>query len=231
MNQTAQQDYLKAIYQSGGVKTAVSTSQLAERLNVRAASVTHMLKKLSKATPPLIAYKKHRGATLTAAGQREALILIRQHRLIETFLCEKLNFSWDEVHEEAERLEHAISPEFVEKIAQSLGHPAHDPHGQPIPSAALEIANVDERPLSTLTPNETATITRVRDEDAALLRYFAECGLWPGTAVTVKAKQPNGTIQLWVDKTLIKLQPHMLAEIFITNTNNSVKSEWRSETD
>lgn len=216
MKQTAQQDYLKAIYQVSKDGAAATTSQLAARLNVRAASVTHMLKKLSNATPPLVHYQKHHGVTLTGAGRRAALHVVRRHRLIETFLYEKLDFGWDEVHEEAERLEHAISPELVLKIASALGDPTHDPHGQPIPSAALTVVTVDERPLAALALGEPATVTRVRDEDASLLRYFAKHNVRPGTQLCLKTRQPNGSLLVQIEQRTVEIQPLMTNQIFVT---------------
>lgn len=216
MNQTAQQDYLKAIYQACKDGSTATTSQLAHKLDVRAASVTHMLKKLAKATPPLVHYQKHYGVTLTRAGRREALRIVRQHRLIETFLYEKLDYGWDEIHEEAERLEHAVTPALVARIAATLDDPTHDPHGQPIPTADLTVATVQERPLSDLTPGKRAKISRVRDEDAALLRYFATHNLRPGTELRLIVRHPNGTMQVEIGGMRVEIQPLMTDQIFVT---------------
>ena len=149
-----------------------------------------MLQKLSKADPALVHYQKHRGATLTAVGRQEALRVIRQHRVVETFLCEKLNYSWDEVHEEAERLEHALSPKLVDRMAESLGFPDRDPHGQQIPNEALELMPSTAVPLSQLGVGDTAVVRRVRDEDADLLRYVGEIGLRPNVAITILDVKP-----------------------------------------
>ena len=137
----AVEDYLRAIYQlsdqSEPVDARVTTSRLAERLDVRPASVTAMLQKLAAATPALVDYHKSHGARLTAEGERAALGVVRNHRLLELFLHEKLGFRWDEVHDEADRLEHAISETTADRIAEALGHPVRDPHGHAIPDGDL----------------------------------------------------------------------------------------------
>src|ERR671912_1884775 len=125
-------DYLKAIWEVGG-SGAASTTDVADRLSVASASVTNMFARLQEMG--LAKYERYRGASLTERGREEALRLVRRHRLIETFLLEHLGYSWQEVHEEAERLEHAVSDAFTERLAEFLGHPGHDPHGDPIPAA------------------------------------------------------------------------------------------------
>lgn len=190
MNSIAVQDYLKAIYKLSNASKPATTTELANALNVRAASVTSMLQKLSQVDPALVNYQKHQGATLTAAGQKEALRVIRQHRIVETFLCEKLNYSWDEVHEEAERLEHALSPKLVDRMAESLGFPDRDPHGQQIPNKALEVMPSTAVPLSQLQVGETAVVLRVRDDDPDLLRYVDELCLRPNAVITITEVKP-----------------------------------------
>ncbi len=181
----ASQDYLKAIYRLSARNGRASTSQLAEQLNVKPASVTNMLKKMATNDPPLIEYQKHQGATLTESGERAALEVLRHHRLLEMFLHEILGFSWDEVHDEAERMEHCISERMEEKIAALLGHPQYDPHGAPIPDGDLNVAPSVQLAMSTLRKGETAVVRRVRDEDNAMLRYLDKLDLRPDTRFTV----------------------------------------------
>jgi DtxR family Mn-dependent transcriptional regulator len=179
----AVQDYLKAVYALAGDDDRASTNDLAHELGVSPASVTGMIQKLAVAKPPLLDYQKHRGVTLTKAGRLAALRTIRHHRLIEMFLHETLGFSWDEVHEEAERLEHVISERLEERIAESLGDPTHDPHGDPIPTRDLEIPPSVNIRLSEMRADQSAVIRRVRDTDPQLLRYLSNLGIKPGAEV------------------------------------------------
>src|SRR5512141_850021 len=142
------QDYLKAIYELSQNGEPTSTNRIAERLNVRAASVTGMIKRLASMEPPLVDYHKHHGVRLTQEGQRVSLQILRKHRLLELFMVQILGYTWDEVHEEAERLEHAISFRFVDRLARLLGEPDFDPHGDPIPGPDLQLPHVKSIPLS-----------------------------------------------------------------------------------
>ena len=188
------QDYLKAIYTLSKRHGRATTSQIAARLNVRPASVTSMLQKLSQSDPPLVIYRKHGGATLTGAGKQVALTVIRRHRLLEKYLCEKLGYGWDEVHEEAELLEHVVSAYMVDQIAAVLNEPTFNPHGQPIPSSDLVMPVVEGRPLTSLNVNDQATLKRVRDNDSDLLRYLTDHGLTLGVRICVQSIQPDGTL-------------------------------------
>ncbi|MCX7756363.1 MAG: metal-dependent transcriptional regulator [Anaerolineales bacterium] len=177
------QDYLKHIYaltEDGGT---ASTTELAERLGIAPASVTGMIQRLANAIPPLVAYRKHQGVTLTPEGRRAALEVIRHHRLLETYLVTMLGYSWDTVHDEACRLEHVISEEFEARIAAALGHPSRDPHGEPIPDESLEMPAEASLPLSALRPPQRAVILRVQASDPALLRHLEYLGLVPGAEV------------------------------------------------
>ncbi len=158
----------------------VTTSALAERLGVTAASATAMIKRL--ASVGLVRHEPYHGVSLTEAGTQAALEVIRHHRLLELYLMQALGLSWDEVHAEAERLEHHLSEALEARIDAALGHPTHDPHGDPIPTAALELADEDDRPLSELEHGAAAVIRRVPDGDPGLLRYLAELGFVPGRA-------------------------------------------------
>ncbi|WKZ49859.1 MAG: metal-dependent transcriptional regulator [Anaerolineales bacterium] len=181
------QDYLKRIYELSEEGVAASTTELAARLNVAPASVTGMLQKLAAARPPLVIYKKRQGATLTKAGLRAALEVIRHHRLLETWLVQTLGYTWDEVHEEAERLEHVISKDLESRIAAALGHPTRDPHGEPIPSADLTMPADASTPLAALRPAQTATVQRVDAADPNLLRHLESIGLVPGAEIQAAA--------------------------------------------
>ncbi len=182
---SAVEDYLRAIYQLQDVGEAVSTGGLAQRLHVNPASVTAMLKRLAAENPPLVEYERYQGVALTPAGEHLALAIVRRHRLLELFLVRALNYSWDEVHVEADRLEHAMSERLEDRIAAWLGQPTIDPHGDPIPTKEGSIAPSAGRRLSDLEAGETGRVASAMDEDPAVLRYLAEKGLTPGATVTV----------------------------------------------
>jgi DtxR family transcriptional regulator, Mn-dependent transcriptional regulator len=189
----AVQDYLKAIYklqQAGGV---VSTSALAEAMGVAAPSATGMVKRL--AGLKLVRHSPYRGVLLTKTGQKMALEVLRHHRLLELYLAEALGYSWDKVHEEAERLEHVISEEFEEKIFLALGRPTRDPHGEPIPGRDGTLAAADLERLSDLPAGAAGVIRQVSDSDAEMLRYLGTRGLVPDASVKILDKAPfNGPI-------------------------------------
>ncbi len=186
----AVEDYLKAIYEIEEDFGAVTTSLLAVHLDVRPASVTGMVQKLAKARPRLVNYESHRGVTLTPAGRKIALEVIRHHRLIELYLAEALGYEWDRVDAEAEKLEHVISEEFEDKIAALLGHPTTDPHGDPIPTKEGTVAEPSRRTLTSSQPGETVRVARVRDDDPAFLRYLAELGVTLNAVLIVTDRTP-----------------------------------------
>jgi len=180
-------DYLKAILELGGrSEDRVGGAALAERLGVRAASVTQMLQKLALHKPPYVRYEKHRGVRLTQAGHMRAVEILRHHRLLERFLHDFLDYPWDEVHEEAERLEHFISERLEERIAAKLGDPETDPHGHPIPARNGEIASREEVPLSQWACGVTARVGSVSDRDPASLRELDRLGMKPGAQILVE---------------------------------------------
>ena len=183
------QDYLKTIYQISQGASRVTTNALAEMLGVTAASVTGMLKKL--ADLKLVEYEPYQGVVLTLAGQKLALEVIRHHRLTELYLTEAMGFSWDRVHDEAERLEHAISEEFADKMSALLGDPQRDPHGSPIPSKDGVVASSSQVTLSGVAIGHTVRVERVNDEDAELLRELAGIGLLPGAIVKLQSRNSN----------------------------------------
>ena len=178
-------DYLKAVFElAADSGDAASTKGVADRLSVSAASVSNMFARLQEMG--LVEYERYRGATLTGRGKREALRLVRRHRLIETFLLEHLGYDWQEVHAEAERLEHAGSDAFTDRLAEVLGHPDHDPHGDPIPSAEGTLEVDDSFPLSEAVAGSRLRISKVKDEDAAMLDYFGDRNLVPGRLLVVR---------------------------------------------
>ncbi|KAA0276711.1 MAG: metal-dependent transcriptional regulator [Anaerolineales bacterium] len=182
---TSIQDYLKRIYELTEDGSPASTNDLARELNVSAPSVTGMIQKLAAEKPALVEYQKHQGVTLTPTGKKAALEVIRHHRLLEVWLVQTLGYSWDEVHEEAERLEHVISEDFERRIAAALGNPTRDPHGELIPTEDLKMPVDDSTPLSALRPNQTAMIQRVVAQDPNLLRHLDNLGLTPGVQIEI----------------------------------------------
>ncbi len=184
------QDYLKEIYKLQANSERATTSAIAKRLAVAPSSATSMLKKL--AALGLAEHAPYRGVELTEAGRQIALEVIRHHRLLEQYLAETLGLGIDAVHAEADRLEHVLSEELEARIDQALGYPTHDPHGDPIPDAKLKVERSRLRSLDALAPGEEATVRRVPDGDAALLRYLTELALVPGRRVTMGRSEPFG---------------------------------------
>ena len=188
---TAVQDYAKAIWSLGTRSDEpVSTSAIAERLDVSAASASAMVKRLE--SMGLVEREPYHGVRLTGAGERVALEVLRHHRLLELYLAEALGMTWDRVHEEAEVLEHAISPALSELIAAKLGNPTHDPHGDPIPTADGEIDEVPSRALTELRPGERGRFTRVSDSNPEMLRYLSGRGIAPGDELELVGFEPFG---------------------------------------
>lgn len=188
---TAVENYAKAIFTLQASGEAVRTTDLAERLEVRPASVSTMLTRLEQAG--LVAREPYHGVRLTSDGERVALAVIRRHRLLELFLAEALELPWDVVHIEAERLEHHVSPRVEAAIAAHLGDPTHDPHGDPIPTAELELpAHADGVSLADVPAGAGAVLLQVSDRDPAMLRYLAERGILPGAALRLVGREPFG---------------------------------------
>ncbi|MFL5867475.1 MAG: metal-dependent transcriptional regulator [Thermoleophilaceae bacterium] len=185
----AVQDYAKAIWSlAQRSDEPVSTSALAERLDVSPASASAMVKRLESLG--LATREPYHGVELTAAGERVALEVVRHHRLLELYLAQALGMPWDRVHAEAEVLEHAISDELSERIAEALGNPTHDPHGDPIPTADGLIEERATTTLAELEPGAAGTFVRVSDSDPEMLRYLSERGISPGDSFEVLQKEP-----------------------------------------
>lgn len=230
MPSEAAEDYLKAIYKirSEGV---VKTTEIARAMDVSSASATTMVKRL--ADMDLVRYIPYQGVELTPKGLKTALNVIRNHRLLELYLTKALGYSWDEVHKEAEQLEHHISEEFEERISEFLGFPTHDPHGDPIPSKDGKIIHTPTTPLTEVEPGQTVQIQRVCDASNEMLRYFASLDLIPQTVILVISKEPfKGPITISItgrDKVAknIVLGHEVSSRIFVAawNDNSVIPAE------
>jgi DtxR family transcriptional regulator, Mn-dependent transcriptional regulator len=194
-----EENYLKSIYRlSDGGSKAVLTNALAESMNTRAASVTDMVKRLSAKN--LISYEKYYGVKITRQGKNAALMIVRKHRLWETFLVEKLQFTWDEVHEVAEQLEHIQSPLLIEKLDSFLGHPSTDPHGHPIPDKNGKVQEVKCGPLSEATLKRKTTMRSVRNGAPSFLQYLSKIGVYIGANMVVLDKlEFDGSLEIMID--------------------------------
>jgi DtxR family Mn-dependent transcriptional regulator len=182
------EDYLKTIYHLSLEGQPAATSAIAQALELAPPSVSGMIRRLSD--QGLLAHVPYRGVELTPAGRRAALQMVRRHRIIEAYLVDRLGYTWDTVHEEAEKLEHAVSDALIERMANALGHPEFDPHGDPIPDASGRMAELLWTPVTELPIGEAAELRRVDTKDPKLLRYFASINLTPGTTVRVAAQEP-----------------------------------------
>jgi len=228
-------DYLKAILELGGPEEErVTSNALAQHLGIRAASVTGMLQKLAAQKPPFVKYEKHHGARLTAAGKMRALEVLRHHRLLERFLHDFLDYSWDEVHDEAERLEHFISERLEDRIAAKLGDPETDPHGHLIPERSGALPAREEVLLSKWACGVPAIISSVSDRDPAALREMTRFGLKPGVAITVETGTRNASLRVRIGERSesVRLSQMLASGIsVIGGTNGRTRSESGSSTD
>jgi DtxR family Mn-dependent transcriptional regulator len=209
------QDYVKEIYKLQAAGTRVTTSALAGRLGVSPPSATAMVKKL--ASLGLVEYERYRGAWLTSKGEKVALEVIRHHRLLEQYLSQTLGLPIDALHDEADRLEHALSEELEAHIDRTLGYPTHDPHGDPIPGPDLKLVVTEAMPLSALGPGEKATIERVPDGDGELLRYLSGLKLTPGSRIEVREAAPfEGPLTVRVGGTEHAISRELAARIAVS---------------
>ncbi|CAN5766303.1 metal-dependent transcriptional regulator [soil metagenome] len=184
----AMEDYLKAVYRLQEKGGAATTQALSEELNVTGPSVTNMVKRLHEMR--LLMYTRYQGVELTLAGEKIALEVIRHHRLLELYLAETLGYSWDEVHDEAEKLEHHVSDDLEARMDSVLGFPTHDPHGDPIPNREGKMAQLDAMMLREAVLQDEMTVSRVSDRDPEQLRYLGTLGLFPGAGVVVLERLP-----------------------------------------
>ena len=211
----AQEDYLKALYQLHGDQRPVPTRELAQRLGISSPSVSEMVTRLS--SQGLVEHDKYRGQQLTREGRKVALELVRHHRLLEMFLVEILGYSWDEVHEEAERLEHVISERMEQRIFELLGRPQLDPHGHAIPSLEGKVRSVSTRPLSECRAGERVVVQGVSDEDAGKLRELDRRGLLPGTRIDVVSESKfEGPIEVRIKGRRDSLPLGLAKALFVT---------------
>ncbi|PRW61776.1 metal-dependent transcriptional regulator [Actinopolyspora mortivallis] len=184
------EDYVRTIYGLSERGAAVTNTTLTNRLGLSPSSVSSMITKLAQLG--LVTHERYRSVELTEQGRRLACDVLRRHRLLEQFLVEVLDYTWDEVHQEADALEHAVSDELIEHIASKLGHPTHDPHGDPIPTADGVVEKPTTKLLDQLEPGTVGTIARVWDTDSDLLRYLTEHALTLGSRIEVVERKPFG---------------------------------------
>ena len=211
------QDYLKEIYKLEEENGRATTSAIAARMGVAAPSATAVVKRLTALG--LLRHERYRGAVLTPAGTKAAIEVIRHHRLLEQYLAQTLGLELDAVHAEADRLEHALSEEVEARIDKSLGYPTHDPHGDPIPDANLELAPSNLRKLASLEPGEEATIRRIPDE-SDVLRYLSELLLVPGTRVKMFARAPfGGPLTIQVGRTRHPISEDLALRIGVSSSS------------
>jgi DtxR family Mn-dependent transcriptional regulator len=208
------EDYLKAIYDIELAGGAAATNDIAVRLEIAPASVSGMVRRL--ADQGLLAYERYRGVRLTSAGRRAALRTLRRHRVIEAYLVRALGFTWDGVHEEAERLEHAASDALIDRMAAAIGEPLTDPHGAPIPTREGTIDETRHRSLADLDVGATARVVRVGDEDPGLLRHLDSLGLRPGARVAMTDRAPfDGPLTLSVDGAARQVGAGLAARVMV----------------
>ena len=218
------EDYIKAIYKAQNAGPHVTTQELAERMRVSAPAVSKMLKRLTQLR--LAVHTPYHGVGLTEAGEKMALEIIRHHRLLERYLTEALGYGWEDVHAEAERLEHHISEEFEERIDALLGHPTTCPHGDPIPTRDGVITATDDYALSQQNTPAPLTIRRVRDTDANLLRHLKELGLLPGTAIEFVEQEPfGGAYVVRIGDRSVRVAPQAAQQIFVSPEQTAAPSE------
>ncbi len=214
------EDYLKAVYALTERKDSASTSALAESLAVQPASVTGMVKRLAE--NGYLEHARYRGVRLTEAGSRQALKIIRRHRILETYLHTHLGFSWEEVHQEAERLEHAASDALIDRMAAILEHPSHDPHGAPIPTPSGKIEAAEFVTLNEVDPGVSVEIRSVQDEDPDRLRHLETLGLVPGARITVQERAPfDGPTTLSIGSRAEVISSDLADGIFVVPAQDS----------
>jgi len=214
----ALEDYLKIIYVLEADGEKATTTAIAQALDVSNASVTNMLKKLAGMN--LIVHESYKGAELSPAGKKIALEILRHHRLLELYLKEVMGYSWDEVHEEAEKLEHHISEQFEDRIAELLNHPTHDPHGDPIPSKDGVMPKKATLALHDGELNTLYMVGRVKDQNSELLRYLEKLGVLPGVELTIIEKAPfDGPIAISLAGQSLSIGFAIAQDIFLIQPN------------
>lgn len=211
----SEENYLKTIYHlalitSGGI----STNAIAEQLETKASSVTDMIKKLSE--KKVLIYKKYKGVTLTSFGTKTAANIVRKHRLWEVFLVEKLNFSWDEVHDVAEQLEHIKSAKLINQLDSFLGFPTHDPHGDPIPDSDGNLKTIEKSLLSTLVKNESGICVGVDDSSSEFLQFLDKKGITLGKKITVLEKEDfDNSLSILIENKKLSISNKIANNLYI----------------
>lgn len=212
----AVEDYLKTIYKLDTEKTGVSTKELAAAMEISAASATNMIKRLAE--KGFVEYESYKGAYLTPAGEKISLEIIRHHRLLELYLLKMMDYSWDEVHKEADKLEHHISEQFEDKIAELLNNPTHDPHGDPIPTKEGTLPKLEGMSLAKAQEGDKKVISRIIDQDPDRLRYLEKKGLIPGVQLLIIAKEPfNGPLTIQIEERQEVIGGNIAASIITTD--------------
>lgn len=211
----SEENYIKAIYQlEMNSKGGISTNSIAKKLETKASSVTDMIQKLSD--KELVVYKKYQGVTLTELGRKTAANIVRKHRLWEVFLVDKLSFSWDEVHDVAEQLEHIKSPKLIHRLDILLGFPTHDPHGDPIPDATGKINPIEKSLLSTLKENESGVCVGVEDSSAKFLQFLDKKGIELGKKITILEKEDfDNSMNILIDGKEISISNKISNNLYI----------------
>jgi DtxR family Mn-dependent transcriptional regulator len=208
------EDYLKAIYDLARATGTATASGVAGRLAVARASASAMVRRLTN--QGLVAHERYRGLRLTRAGRGVALQLLRRHRVLEAYLVTALGYSWDRVHDEAERLEHSVSDELINRMAAAIGEPTADPHGAPIPTARGTVTEPVYRSLGELTVGEEARIAHVEDDDGEALRYLASLRLIPGARVRYLGREPfGGSLAIRVGARTRHVTPSLAGRVFV----------------
>lgn len=211
-----EENYLKAIYHLSSSGTqSVSTNEIAKAMQTKAASVTDMVKKLS--IKGLIYYQRYYGVNITPKGKSHALLIIRKHRLWETFLVQKLGFTWDEVHEVAEQLEHIQSARLIDKLDEYLGFPKVDPHGDPIPDQHGKLKSLPQVPLDQMKPGSKGIISSVKDSDPTLLKYLDKIGAIPGKKILVVSREEyDESIEVLIEKKKVFVSKEVSKNILLS---------------
>tara|TARA_R110001592_G_scaffold225644_2_gene481624 strand:- start:1033 stop:1686 length:654 start_codon:yes stop_codon:yes gene_type:complete len=211
----SEENYLKAIYHLEIISNkGISTNAIAEKLETKASSVSDMIKKLSE--KEVIIYKKYQGVTLTNFGKKTAANIVRKHRLWEVFLVEKLNFSWDEVHDVAEQLEHIKSPKLIHELDAFLGFPTHDPHGDPIPDVDGNLKVLEKSLLATLSKNESGICVGVKDSSAEFLQYLDKKGITLGKQLTVLEKEDfDDSLSIQIDGKKLSVSNKIATNLYV----------------
>ena len=211
----SEENYLKAIYHLEiDSDKVISTNSIAKKLETKASSVTDMIQKLSE--KEVVVYKKYQGVTLTDFGRKTAANIVRKHRLWEVFLVEKLNFSWDEVHDVAEQLEHIKSPKLIDQIDAFLGFPTHDPHGDPIPDKEGNLKTIEKSLLSTLSKNESGICVGVNDSSSEFLKFLDKKGITLGKQITVLEKEDfDASLLIEIDNNKLSVSNKIASNLYI----------------